>query len=532
MLTLHPLFPIYYTFRIKLFDWNSVCTSYDSNNRTISLSHDGRIFLYNVSSGSKTGVLSDWSLENMKIGSYHTHEQGITQQYSSKQFEGKITLFHVWDYVIDDIENIYLDDSSLNGNIFNWNLATLNVFGSTVKEIIDENQIRNLKPGLILLPIPTSFARAKIDCQRLGGKLTSFKTSGQILRVKDRFEKQSLCKGNVWSAYTKRANGLFLDDNNDTIEAENFHIGEPNGGRFEECSALYIPNGKHVDFGCKELLCAACDLQNWSKFRLRGKFSEFYKIDSDFYWIENQQFHFEGSMYNKLFGSKLGWNLLNLANETIFKLYNKEYPIGRYDWFEVSSNKTLSLSFDNCDDSQFNCGDGLCINKSKRCNQIKECSDNSDEENCSYISRPEDYNKYVPPFENFDGEYSITISNLSLKIENIRELENIFDINIRMVSKWRDSRIKFKDLHRNDKTILSKFDKERLWMPDYALWLTDKSGLIQDYSYQSVVAHPSETGNASDKTVSIAHTEYDGSTVDILLGNVKEKAVAQSFNCV
>ena len=61
------------------------------------------------------------------------------------------------------------------------------------------------------------------------------------------------------------------------------------------------------------------------------------------------------------------------------------------------------------------------------------------------------------------------------------------------------------------------------------MWLTDESGLVQDHSFQSVVAYPSKTGNASDDTVSIAHTEYDGHTVDILLGNLKDIAIDQSF---
>ena len=175
-----------------------MCTSYDSNNKTIRLSHDGSIFSYNVSNGSKNEYLSYWSMENMKIGA--STESG---------FEGKITLLHVWDYVIDDIENINLDDNSSTGNIFNWNLAIIRVYGSTVKDDINESQIRNLIHGIKLLPFPTSFARAKIDCKRLGGKLVQFKNISQTIKIKNLCEKKSLCNQFVWSAYTKRSNGLF-----------------------------------------------------------------------------------------------------------------------------------------------------------------------------------------------------------------------------------------------------------------------------------------------------------------------------------
>ena len=505
-------------FRIRLFDWNSACTSYSAENRTIKMIHDGNIFLYNVSSDGYSEKISSWSIKNMKLGA---HYKGV------REFEGKITLFHVWDYVIDDFGDINLDDESLTGNLFDWNLAAINIHGSTYTENLDKIQSGNNSPEITLLPYHTSFAKAKIDCNRLGGRLVTFKDSKQIQRIQSLFEMQDVCKNYVWSLHTKNSNGLFLDDDNNNVQKENFEIGEPNGGKYEECLALKVNSGKLVDYGCKELLCPACDFQKLPIFNLRGNIPEIYKVDSEFYWIglnqRNQQSYFEGSVYNKLIAEKQSWFLLNDDNETIFKLENREYPIGRYDWLEIKSSKTISISFDNCDDTQFNCGDGLCINKRKRCNQIQDCFDNSDEENCSHILLYEDYNKDVPPFENLDHEYSITISSFTLQIENIREQESIFDVNIRMESMWRDSRIKFKDLYLKDRTVLSKLDREKLWMPDYALWLTDDSGLVQDFSFQSLVADPSVAGNSSDVSVSIAHTEYDGGTVDLILGSIKVK---------
>ena len=45
------------------------------------------------------------------------------------------------------------------------------------------------------------------------------------------------------------------------------HIGEPNGGKVENCGALKVLNGKHIDISCSEQFCGACNLSTLPKFR-------------------------------------------------------------------------------------------------------------------------------------------------------------------------------------------------------------------------------------------------------------------------
>ena len=49
-------------------------------------------------------------------------------------------------------------------------------------------------------------------------------------------------------------------------------------------------------------------------------------------------------------------------------------------------------------DAEFTCNDGQCVSMEKRCDQIADCRDGSDEDACRLLSLPTGYNKVVPPY--------------------------------------------------------------------------------------------------------------------------------------
>ena len=59
-------------------------------------------------------------------------------------------------------------------------------------------------------------------------------------------------------------------------------------------------------------------------------------------------------------------------------------------------NITLKLS--GCADDEFTCDDGQCIKMGDRCDQILDCRDDSDEENCQILTIKKGYNHVIPPF--------------------------------------------------------------------------------------------------------------------------------------
>ena len=47
---------------------------------------------------------------------------------------------------------------------------------------------------------------------------------------------------------------------------------------------------------------------------------------------------------------------------------------------------------------EFTCNNGQCVSMTKRCDQLPDCDDGSDEEGCQLFSLAKGYNNVVPPY--------------------------------------------------------------------------------------------------------------------------------------
>ena len=74
---------------------------------------------------------------------------------------------------------------------------------------------------------------------------------------------------------------------------------------------------------------------------------------------------------------------------------------------------------DQCND-EFTCHThGYCISMNKRCNGHQDCSDGSDEANCTIMTLPDGYDKKYPSMKNTTVSISLEIND----ILNIQQLE-------------------------------------------------------------------------------------------------------------
>ena len=62
-----------------------------------------------------------------------------------------------------------------------------------------------------------------------------------------------------------------------------------------------------------------------------------------------------------------------------------------------SNSYEIDLKMSGCKDGNFTCYDGQCISMTKRCDQVPNCRDESDEKGCKILVLKEGYNKRVPP---------------------------------------------------------------------------------------------------------------------------------------
>ena len=119
-------------------------------------------------------------------------------------------------------------------------------------------------------------------------------------------------------------------------------------------------------------------------------------------------------------------------------------------------NKTQALSLQlNQEHDLFCCGDGICISWSRKCDNIPNCSDKSDETDCTKLILPNVYDKIKPPpYKNMEW-YSVHVDRLPndvfvkfviLGIYDINEKESTMTVRYRIERTWRDPRLSFRDL--------------------------------------------------------------------------------------
>ena len=94
---------------------------------------------------------------------------------------------------------------------------------------------------------------------------------------------------------------------------------------------------------------------------------------------------------------------LNLT--AILRASHMSFALGKQNW-TISGDKhqcsegndyTIALKLTGCQENEFTCNDGQCIRMEERCDQLPQCEDKSDEQNCKLLVLEHGYNKKVLP---------------------------------------------------------------------------------------------------------------------------------------
>ena len=499
-------------FRFKLFQWNSVCAIYNSLLMKIAIYVNGEVSNYIITAKDGHENLNSATISNAIL---------LSQRPQIRPMIGDFGELHIWDSVLSSLSvKAYEEcDQTKKGNIFDWSKVTPILFNVTVEEMELNILCTPNIPGLTIIPQRATFDTTENLCDRFGGVFPAFRSTNEKTKIIKQYNETESCKTTsyIWSAFTdKKVEGKFVDKDMKELDYADFNRGEPNGGEYENCGSIFFKSGMHVDIGCWEKLCGGCLLNHLPKFELRGVFPKEYNYDRIYYWTRNLQhgkYIFEGIKHNKLVASADGhWNMIDIySGETLISLENHNYPIGRYSWNDKVKNNTFILSFDSCNDKEFNCGTGNCIPLSKRCNEKKDCPDNTDEEDCASILLPEDYNLGVPPLGPSDsGSLMIEISQFDLNIDDIIDVENMIDIQFGIVSNWKDARVTYVNLNKAGPSILTNEEKNMIWMPAYTLWKANSDGLQEDFGFQTLTAYALKNGSVSDNLINVARVENQG----------------------
>ena len=118
-------------------------------------------------------------------------------------------------------------------------------------------------------------------------------------------------------------------------------------------------------------------------------------FDTNYYLSADLEYdvYYDGYKGSKLKFQGGKWILSDKHNGMVYNLSlesnHGNYPIGRREWSGENpdcgiTKEVAEISVSRCEfGREFTCNSGHCIDINKRCNNVNDCDDNSDEEKCS-----------------------------------------------------------------------------------------------------------------------------------------------------
>ena len=221
------------------------------------------------------------------------------------------------------------------------------------------------------------------------------------------------------------------------------------------------------------------------------------------------------------------------------------YVLGRHKWNVTKDNLNCNegqpyvtyLTLSGCSPGEFTCNDGQCVTMEQRCNQISDCRDKSDEDNCRLLVLQENYNRKVPPIiPTWGGEFNRTevgISITLLKIVSMEEVRHKIDFQFKISLKWRENRVQYHNLKKKTSlNALTDADIDLLWLPYVIYANTDMQEAVQlDQAVKTTVVVNREGSFTRSDTYSLDEIEmFDGKDNTLSMYQTYTKSFQCSYN--
>ena len=108
------------------------------------------------------------------------------------------------------------------------------------------------------------------------------------------------------------------------------------------------------------------------------------------------------------------------------------------------------MCFFQCDDKEFSCNSGSCVSLDKRCDEMEDCSDKSDEINCTLATMHGLlYRKEYPPIDSSGNKTKVYLMVTLSELGSFQEMSMTFKAKVYLQLKWYDKRLTFENLKRD-----------------------------------------------------------------------------------
>ena len=488
-------------FHINFPSWVFLCMNVDFTAKTLKWAIDGK--LVNTSSIQITDGTQKWPATGAMV-----QINEVFGRLSNLKFYGKETPF-------EDIK------CTQTGTLLAWDISTW-TFKEENKAVLMEETIcyEPGRPMHISLTGGSSATFSHDDAKRLcknagDGSLPTITSKANLTKALSALKLES-----PGGFEFENPHFYWMDLQITDLSDENTALLGPN----------YNPLGCNAcQKDCKEIPCdlvagVMCEFRyNIPTFTLKGLCS-LSNFDTQFYpfyyhilyWIGES-----GDVIYQISENSRKWKIRNIIKHNKAEsVYGLSHVIGDTDWIierdekcpRVEGPVKLSLSF--CTETQFNCGDGSCIDIMFRCDARSDCIDGSDEFGCTLIdfSNTKNYNTEIISSKNTNDRSSkldLYIDFNLKKFLDIDENNGFFRINFFIKLTWNDVRLQFFNLKANsDANTLTNEEYSKIWQPkilfiNSELWRKEiNEGPITNVNMNSSY-HPFISGSQYIKTALI-----------------------------
>ena len=217
------------------------------------------------------------------------------------------------------------------------------------------------------------------------------------------------------------------------------------------------------------------------------------------------------------------WKIL-VGTEAIATLIGKENVTGTNLW-NMSNNKpgeTMELNFHVCNDNEFPCSNGECVDMTERCNYVNTCPDMSDERNCMKLKLDEGYINVVPNVKDSNQPiaFYFKVEILDLQVVNLQG--NEFYTVFVLTTTWSDPGITLTNLAFDFRTNkIAPQEWEKIWQPEIVFLNTNNLQSTASLGNDGRVIHLRNmtVPLQDDPSILVKDHNYKGESCKIIMTN-------------
>ena len=482
--------------------WGHICWSFSSKTGINKYYYNGK--LIGIRSGNEGVPLL--GADDSKTSSFILGQDPdvFNGEFSVTQlFHGELSEVNFWDTVLREEEILALAQCSKlsKGSLLSWEKSSLKNHGARIYDLLDSKSFCEEDERFIVFPKRQPLSITRKLCASHGGQLIAPHSSEENDEMMSLLNKhRDVCMEEIPTNIANTGKGAWLG-----LQKENsiWYYTDGKGIKTHptytnwsnqpdvliETDCTFANKNGTWDFtgpeSCMDLeLCMICHVMGNPVFTANG-FCQHNIFDFNYYLVtddQNQIEYYEGYRASNIIKKGNSWIFVpkrgNNTNARIEHKFGMEltFPVGRLQWnmydpkCGITKNQTKSVSLSQCRfGEQFTCDSGNCISLQKRCDQVKDCEDASDEMGCKLIQLPETYRKVQPPEPLNNSEpLPITTFIKIVRIDVIDTSNMQVGLTLSINMKWRDSRLIFANLIPNSGNMVQPETVDELWIPlDY-----------------------------------------------------------------